>query len=132
MGRQARAARLEVTLRCWQCHRHYGPAPVLGYAGRNPATPGGWDVEVTRRVGRPTRPNLTKPGNDGGVPHGRFPYPVAGDGQRTVVIPIYPPMPAVQLICPSRRCTARPRESRAALVKLAEEALRRGERDAYV
>jgi hypothetical protein len=103
---------------------------VLGYAGRNPAMFGGWDVLVARRVRRRGRLPVR---NDGGVPRGTIPEPVATKtGTRQILIVVHPFESAAQLICYGQRCRARPRESRAALIKLAEETLARGDRDAYV
>lgn len=119
---------MEITFRCWQCHRHWGNAPVLGYAGRDPGTFGGWGVLVARRVRRPGKPG----GNDGGVPAPRtFAEPAMGAaGKRTVLIPLQPVTPTAQLRC--SRCPHKPREARETLVKLATEALERGERVVYV
>lgn len=129
MGEQAWLA---VTFRCWQCHRRWGPAPVLAYVERNSAAFGGWDVQVTRRVGHAPTPGGPPVGNDGGVPRGRVAEPVVGvSGKRTRLLSI-PGEIGVQLICPSSHCEYKPREARRELVKLAAEAVERGERVVYV
>jgi hypothetical protein len=120
-----------VSFYCDPCARRSGRRRLLGGAEQNPAIYGGWAIWVTRRVGHVPRPREDPVGNDGGVPHGDFPEPAArAPGKRLVMIQIHPLTPAAQLIC--RRCPARPREARTALVELAEQAVAAGRCDAYV
>jgi hypothetical protein len=109
---------------------------MLACANRSPATYGGWDILVSRRVGRP-RPGDKPVGNDGGVPHGDFPMPVlSAEGKRAVFVAISPLESAAQLVCrrkvPEGERQHRPRVARAKLVELAEQAEAAGRRDAYV
>jgi hypothetical protein len=135
-----------VTVRCWQCHRHWGPAPVLAVLDHVGQQPGhkapevddGWEVWLARRFRRATKmqdPYMPPITSAGGRPHGerRRVGPVAQpNGPRSALFRLQLNVPAAQLICNGNGCTARPRESRAALVKLAGEALERGEHTVYV
>jgi len=121
---------------CDPCARRSGRRRLLASAHSNPATYGGWDILVGRRVGRP-RPGDKPVGNDGGVPHGHFPIPVlSADGKRSVFVAISPLESAVQLKCrrkvPKGERPHRPRVARTKLVELAEQAKAAGRRDAYV
>ena len=121
---------------CDPCARRSGQRRLLAVANRNPATFGGWDIAVARRASQ-KRPGDKPVGNDGGIPHGDFPMPVAtAPGKRLALIALVPLVPAAQLVCrrkvPSGERPHRPRVARVKLVELAEQAEVAGRHDAYV
>jgi hypothetical protein len=125
MGEQSGPVRVEV--RCWKCHRRYGPAPLLGMVEAPIPGRDGWAVRVAARTGR--RLPATARQQVGGQAHSVGPVYIPDAPSRLVLVDT---TGAVQLNCPQRRCTAAPREAQAALVKLAADALERGERVVYV
>jgi hypothetical protein len=121
---------------CDPCARRSGHLRLLATANQNPATFGGWDIWVSRRIGHAAGPNKVV-GNDGGVPHGDFPGPVATAPERRLVqVLVGPFAPAAQLKCrrkvPRGERPHRPRVALAKLIKLAEQAMAAGRHDAYV
>jgi hypothetical protein len=123
----------EVAIRCDRCLRRYGHdgARLLAVAELKPGED--WGVWEALRGGRGARPVAVR---EGGAPHGKVQYiaaPGPGAGysraRRLVVDPIT--AAAAQLECPRKTCTHRPRESRARLVALAEQAMAAGRHDAY-
>jgi hypothetical protein len=134
-----------VNIRCWKCHARYGPAPLLAVAWAPIPGRDWWSVQIAARAGQTPGRNVTPTVRQqvGSPTHyvntlwdagevrddGNGTWRPVGKVSRLVLIDA---MGAVQLDCPRRQCTARPRESYAALVKLASEAAERGERVVYV
>jgi hypothetical protein len=123
---------------CLPCYRRYGRRRFLAVANSNPATFGGWDIDVARRAGHSPQRRHHAGRNDGGVVHGDVSQLVTktAPDKRLQLIPIYPLSPAAQLICrrkvPEGERPHRPRLSRAAMVELVEGAKAAGRHDVYV
>jgi hypothetical protein len=129
---------------CDPCSRRYGSRRLLDaadrFAGPGPGTawpPDGWQLWLGRRSGRPI--HVTDDGHlpyvrsTGGRPHGpreRVGPVQQPGGYRFIMIPLDKWARAAQLIC--YRCPNRPRPSRTALVRLAEQTIAAGRQDAYV
>jgi hypothetical protein len=106
-----------IAIRCDVCHRRYGRAPVLAMVDGDGR--GDRDVTVARRRSR--RIGVVRAGDRVGAP--RVP------GARLDLEPLTASW--AQLVCPTRNCTHKPREARAKLVELAEQARAANRPDAY-
>jgi hypothetical protein len=132
---------------CDRCARRYGSRRLLAaadrYAGPGPGTTqpsDGWRLWLSRRAGRKSPTVSLYSGRQ--VPRVSLYTPVVPStrGARQRIGPVLQPgghrfvLVSLEtwapLIC--YRCPARPRESRAALVELAERTVAAGRRDAYV
>lgn len=119
--------RVEIAVYCDRCRHWYGDEQLLARVDRVPGE--GWQVWVARRADRAPFATVVAP--TVGAPPGPLlsfgQYIEVGDRHRLVLLPLRGS--AAQLAC--RRCPRRPREARAKLVKLAEQAIAAGRRDAY-